>query len=564
LSTNWPAASGTNRTVFVHINGADCSGGGMAMMAGSGSGTSAGAGASAKPTKKSSGEPPEWAKEFISYEFPKLPWDEKTQVSIAESYPGILPSLPWDEKVQEEIICQHEAEAKRLSDTGSSVALMSGESGCVPAGFYKVVRSGVHLLGLTNGTPLSGTVGFEVEIGWPDEDELLYVGFEPTEASDAPSGVRYYHADETNRSPLLVWETARVPNGTYVLKPTAFFSGNIELGGTPISVTVSNPIQIPDWFDTFGTNLPIRAKIATNTAPYTITIRNDSGQIVRVLTGTATNFTIDTNWNGLDSNGVPASVDGFVEVTISYNPSLTVKSWKEYVTSLAGQWLIAHQNLYSGINSIQFQNNMQQVNDFAAANEGTVTGTPHVLPSVQNFTEWFQMLNYLKQADCRNLYYFGHGGPAAIGFGNNAPGYGLRAPWVRRGLKNELEANGDYQNRHPFRFVFLDGCRTAMKDSEWPITFGCRPVPMSVAAYNALGTPARAFVGWKSSIYTVPAFDSSRQTFTVRFFQNWVGTGTPLRTALFNASVGTIGQTVPDGFPSLQILGGTNLVSAPQ
>lgn len=96
LSTNWPAASGTNRTVFVHTNGAYCSGGGGAamMMAGGSSGT----GTSGTSDKGSSEEWPTWLQELTNYEFPKLPWSTKAQEIVAKTYPGILPMLPWSAK----------------------------------------------------------------------------------------------------------------------------------------------------------------------------------------------------------------------------------------------------------------------------------------------------------------------------------------------------------------------------------------------------------------------------------------------------------------------------------
>jgi hypothetical protein len=192
LSICFPAATGTNRTVFIHTNGAECSGDMLMMSGGEGGGTSSN-------SESGQGSPFAGKSSRMStadYELPKLPWSEKQQEQIAVTYPGLLPLLPWDEKDQQWIVEMHELSLAHQESGG--MALMSSE-GCSPGGFYKVVAEGVTLIGVTNGTVFSGMVDIPVEVGWPSEEPLLFVGFQPAEEDDAPEGARFYYVDATSR-----------------------------------------------------------------------------------------------------------------------------------------------------------------------------------------------------------------------------------------------------------------------------------------------------------------------------------------------------------------------------
>lgn len=57
---------------------------------------------------------------------------------------------------------------------GSDVAFLPG------TGFYRVVRDGVHIFGLTNGTVLSGTIQQPIEFAVDATDEIVGVSFYDT------------------------------------------------------------------------------------------------------------------------------------------------------------------------------------------------------------------------------------------------------------------------------------------------------------------------------------------------------------------------------------------------
>src|SRR5207244_2654426 len=118
---------------------------------------------------------------------------------------------------------------------------------CLPTvGFYQVVRSDIHLFGITNGQVLSGNVAIPVEIGLPSMTAVpLEVALAPIEASaddTLPSGVDLYILNQTNASPVLMWDTPRTTNGTYTLRAAVTLVGDTVVAGTPVTVVVSNRI----------------------------------------------------------------------------------------------------------------------------------------------------------------------------------------------------------------------------------------------------------------------------------------------------------------------------------
>jgi hypothetical protein len=431
----------------------------------------------------------------------------------------------------------------------------SGGGGLTPTtGFYRVVRNGVHLSGVTNGQTVSGIVTLPIEVGFPySPDAVIAAMLDPIDELQ-PNGVRTVDADEIQGIPTLVWDTAQVTNGNYVLRPAVVLAGNSVLTGSTVTVTVSNQIQIPDWPDTFGSGLPIRAIIASNNAPYQITIQNDQGTVVRTLTGIATGTVIDDFWDGLDQLGNDATDSQFVDVTISYNPSSKRRVRKELSNAnLSGAWLVANQNLYPS--GAVFNNNLNQIQIYAAGNGGTVSGSRFVIHTGN--ADWISFLLYLSHQSygCRNLYYFGHGTPSSMGYGDNDRANGTKASQIAGLLgNNNLSGTNDYSTNHIFRFAFLDGCTTGAPNGTLPQAFGIQPVVRTTTAFAALGIQPRAFVGWKKNVYTT-IFDTAHSTFVLNFFTEWIDNDETVDSALFRAASGTVGQTSSSGYPAIQIWG---------
>ena len=473
LTNSLPAAVNTNWTSVLHLNAAPC------PPAGAGGGQGGGGGGLPTPlaAQSSGGSPTVTAAqrqerrqqaEALGKELMAMLKEAAARArSVRESRAriGTNPSQP-----QAGVAAA--AQAQVATDT---------------AGFYRVVRTGVYFFGITNGQVFSDLVTLPVEIGLPNMTDVpMEVALAPIadgQPDTYPAGVQLYLLDETSRSPALPWDTHRATNGTYVLKAAVTLKGDTVVAGAPVTVIVSNRIQMPKIADVIVSGLPIYAIIDQPSASYTVTIRNAQGQVVRTLTGQAVNYIINNFWNGRDEFGNNALVNhSYVDMTLSYNPSYTHRVWVFFEDNFVdGNWLIAYlKGEYSPVNEILLDNAMQQISDFAL--EEGLASTPY-LQIRRGAGSWVTMTNALKLIDTRNFYYWGHGGPSGLGFGGNDRNNGATALQLERALGNMLVTN-EIQIRHAFRFVWLDGCETGTKSSALPQAFGIQPVQLSAQAIS--------------------------------------------------------------------------------
>jgi hypothetical protein len=157
----------------------------------------------------------------------------------------------------------------------------------------------------------------------------------------------------------------------------------------------------------------------------------------------------------------------------------------------------------------------------------------------------------LNDSSIANLYHFGHGGSAGVGI----------QPSVHRGVWADelggLLINGfigtNLVCRHPYRFVFLDGCNTG--DGDLCVAFGIERKKTTAAQYTQKGLPTRAFMGWWTSKAYITVgqgrqFDPDHYNFVVNFFSNW-SNGAALQNA--------INQSLPSGFTAPRVWGDNQL-----
>lgn len=563
LTNFLPATTGTNITSFTHSNQVDCPVGQVFGM------QAASASAAIQSLKQSTLSSAERAAIQQARESARLnalyarcesegrvpfEWELKNQPPIPPALSEIRRKKPVS-AMKTEIVSLPETAAK----IGEAMPAAGGGGGNGPQnGFYRVVRNGVFLCSITNGQTVSDIIHLPVEVGFAENpDAVIATMLDPTD-DQQPAGVYAVDFEEAVGIPTLRWDTAKAANGIYHLRPAVYLAGGIYATGPVVSVTVSNRIQIPDWPESFGTGLPITATIASNNAPYQISIENEAGILIRTLTGIANGHQIEAHWDGLDEFGNDATETSFLDVTISYNPSLRRRVKKEISNAnLSGQWLVANQNLFG---SPTFINNLYNINLFAAQNGGTVSGNRHVINS--GFADWAAFLSYLREPSCRNLYFFGHGAPVALGFGSNDKQNGVTARDIARFTGNslsDLTTTNSYGTNKIFRFVFLDGCTTGSTGSMLSYAFGIQPVVRSNAVFSAMGLPPRAFLGWKKTVYT-GAFDTAHSTFVLNFFDRWTDLGDNLTDAINAAANGNIGGNISGGTQDLQIWGDPELV----
>jgi len=520
LNNNLPAASGSDRTTYTHANVIlECAPGGQSALS--------------QPS-------PNWSTLTEKERAARFAERRKRAEAMLKEQMTLLKAAIEEARAKRE---RWAKEGRPLSQNGAT-----GESGTASSqgspdtGFYRVVRHGVHLFGITNGQVFSGIVSLPVEIGLPNMNdvpmEVALAAVAEQDDDTRPSGVELYVLNETNVTPALRWDTHRTTNGIYVLQAAMTLEGGAVVNGASVTVAVSNQIQMPKIPVVIVSGLPIYAIIDQPSANYTITIRNHEGQVVRTLTGQTVNSVINDFWDGLDGFGNNALVNHrHLDVTVSYNPSYMFRIWvlfeDDYVN---GKWLIAYQKgIYSAVTELLMDNAMQQISTITA-DEGQVI-SPY-LQIRSGPANWVSLTNLLFNQDTRNFYFWGHGSASVLGFGVNDPNNGVRARALQELLGNVLVAH-EIQIWQAFRFVWLDGCTTGVQGSAWPQTFGIQPVQLDAQDFQTVGGATRAFLGWKSYVATA-SVDTSRFTFAENFFFNWISSDQNLRNALDDAVTGAV------------------------
>ncbi len=102
-----------------------------------------------------------------------------------------------------------------------------------------------------------------------------------------------------------------------------------------------------------------------------------------------------------------------------------------------------------------------------------VIGYRDYAPTLTSSADWVTLVNNLTDNNVRDFIYLGHGAGACLGDDNPtnilSTGWGVLSSNVQWSLVNTpLDPLTTY-SKHPFRFVFFDGCSTA--EGEWPGVF---------------------------------------------------------------------------------------------
>ena len=137
---------------------------------------------------------------------------------------------------------------------------------------------------------------------------------------------------------------------------------------------------------------------------------------------------------------------------------------------------------------------------------------------LQYVADWGSLANSLYDQRVRNFIYFGHANKTGIG--HNDINLSLTVTNLQQLLKNGADPLTGW-NKHPYHFVFLDGCDSGKGDL--CKVFGIPKQKMSVAQMQARGLFPRAFLGWKGktakSVKNVLPGDHQRYVMTL--FELW-------------------------------------------
>jgi hypothetical protein len=379
-------------------------------------------------------------------------------------------------------------------------------------GFYRVVRDGAYIVGLTNGTLWSGTVTLPVELG----NASGSVSTLSLTENETPVGNSIQTAPAI--SPLaLVVDTTQMSNGVHQVSASARWddtNGNLwEADSPPVSVTVSNEISYPNWMPFFGeldNSLLIRATSAHTNTDWYIDVYDSTYSYIGTFGGHTDDGDIEVGWDLIGPYGEPHTNDNFFVfyITTDYADPVMPPIYK--VTdpwTTTGGWVVAEQHAWDG--AIDHDILYDELIGFAGEAQSNGGVSPPIVngddgnqyPFGINFqnasenSDWATFRQALYNPASRNLVYFGHGGPNGIGYNPSNTNQFIPATEIASVLHTIPPGQ---TNRHAFRFVFLDGCSTGQ--GTLPESFGIihRNVT-DLNDYTYASLRPSAFVGWSAN-----------------------------------------------------------------
>jgi hypothetical protein len=322
-------------------------------------------------------------------------------------------------------------------------------------------------------------------------------------------------------------DTSRLANGIHALQAEATWphlvdgatDPSITIACEPIEVTVNNEISFPDWRHGFGPDAQgqvtvwVPAQSAHTDVDYRVDLVDPyNGEYVGSATGScAIDGAIDASW--VDSSYEGTAYRPIVTTfTLGQNPTqvgrsrapLKQKPIENWPPNTEGKWVVAYQAVELPLQNFWMLDGAMTGIAGAGQQAGGLVpqpGTPPYLtlqfgfqqaPREAREAQWKLLLDSLANYSVRNFYYGGHG--SGKGLGEDIRVY------VEDVSKILHTDRFDDPERHPYRFVFLDGCKTA--SGSWMGVFG---IPMftgqDLNSYLKHNERPAAFVGWSKSVF---------------------------------------------------------------
>lgn len=370
-------------------------------------------------------------------------------------------------------------------------------------GFYRVVRDGAHLVGLTNGAVLSGVVNLPIELA---NNEGAVSTVSVTE-NETPIGNSLQVTPNIN--PLsTTLDTTLLTNGVHMISASARWDdtngGLWEAESPAISVTVSNEISFENWMPTFGevgNTFIFRATSAHADTDWIVSVYGDNAYL-GYFSGHTYDGDISFYYDYSGTSLTNISAFSF-EIATEYVDPPSPKTYKQTDPwPYAGGWVMGVQHAFDNLTDHELL--YEELNGFLGAAQSqfyvypTPSGGNPFAINFQNGNEnasWATFRTALYSPYSRNLCYFGHGGPNGIGYNSHDTNVYIPSKEIASVL-HTLPAG--QTNRHVFRFVFLDGCSTAKGDL--PESFGVlhKQNVQSIDYYYASMRPS-VFCGWSAN-----------------------------------------------------------------
>ena len=464
LTNSLPADTGTNLTMFVHSNMVDCPPGQIFGMMSSGGGS----GESFSLSDASEPEDSKWTEPMV------MPKDESSPPAPLQIFPQGIDLSGWiiiwpdgsTEEWTKELVEKYfpaQADGQGGSTPGPNGPLDGGAGN--NTGFYRVVRTGIHLFGITNGTVLSGEVPLLLELGNPDTNGTLNQVFLSNNDSDEEIiGATFpdFPLGSTN-SLSGVWDTTQVTNGTYTLVMGATLDNETVYLDNPVTVTVANAIWFPDPWNVGGEAIYVGAQTIYTSGTWHLDIFDDQNTNLGYVEGSidtdgycaypgipGPGFSLD-NTDGNGNQNPSTSYTLVMTVTPpGLAPSKTVKktvfiepAWFINTTAVICYMQVFSQSQSGADDLFQL---MQEIWNIEQPFHQNLLGTFVVPYEVQSSNDWGTVVQNLVSFGNRDFFYFGHGDGSHLG---PDPTRELTVADINFFLKNNSKDPLTATNRHP-------------------------------------------------------------------------------------------------------------------
>jgi hypothetical protein len=426
---------------------------------------------------------------------------EETSDAAQLSYWAILPPPLQAELMDKLGLTSDTVTSDSVTPMGSSG---SSTNSIVGTGFYRVVRDGVHLVGISNNMVLSGIVKIPVELGNASGQIVSMCISE----DDSPVG-NSIQCPVSNPY-FITLDTTEMTNGVHQINGSARWedtNGNDwEVDSPTFTVTTSNEITFENWMPAFGqlgNTLLIRATSAHPVTQWEIDVYGSTNNYIGSFLGDTTNGDISVVWDLVDYYGVQHTNDPFFSFTLEtqYVDPKTPKTYKQTDPwSGPGGWAFGIQHAFDWLTDVNLL--YEEMDGFYNAAKGNfpVGPTTGPEPFAMDFqggnetNEWYNFNATVLDPQGRNLVYFGHGGPTGLGYDQHNTNVSLTVNQIAAVL-HTIPAG--QTNAHKFRFVFLDGCSTAK--GTLPEAFGIpHKEKVSLTDFSNASIRPCCFCGWSS------------------------------------------------------------------
>ncbi len=377
-------------------------------------------------------------------------------------------------------------------------------------------------LSVTNGTRVSGFVQLPLVKLNPVIDKQpigLYVNGDPAANS--------FFSQGPDGQWLLNWDTGFLTNGNYSIyagfryKPEVPLSDASTFFGRTNTVVVTNVITFDELTSQFTDYLVIDAKLAVQNASCRVDLYDEDGTPLVYGVFATTNGLVQAYWDLTDGNGNQLA---FGNINTSFRVA-AFGTTNFSSTDPVMHWFLKEAHGSGGDFVVAWGWDVYTTGFNNRRNDAMLNGVINLLgnpadPSAYNlrpaanvaYANTFRydtiadgdlLLNELASPNAGNFFWFGHAGKDSIA--GNYKKTSIDSDGVEGVLGNKAHRSTPRvprTNKHPYKFVVLNGCETY--SSDWANAFGIDFSPQGSSTltptYLSAGRTPRAFVGWTKQI----------------------------------------------------------------